>query len=74
MTGAPQFGGGTTARVGARTRLCKCSNKVQILLEQEFELFALCFHVETQSGHRINDRCQGRCHCGGVDHVVVGQS
>ncbi len=73
-TGAPWFESGTTAGVGACTRLCICGDEVQILLEQEFELFALCFHVKTQSGHRIDDRCQGRCHCGGVGHLVAGQS
>ncbi len=69
---APWFGGGTTAGDGTRTCLCKCGNKVQILLEQEFKLFASCVHVEMQSGHWINDRCCSRCHRGGVGHVVVG--
>jgi hypothetical protein len=56
-TSVPWFGGGTTA--GVRTCIClwECDNKVQILLEQEFELFALCVHFQKQSGQRINNRC-----------------
>ncbi len=73
-TGAPRFGGGTTAGVGSHTCLCKRGEEVQILLEQEFEPFALCFHVEMQGGHRIDNKYWGRCHRGGVGHVVANQS
>jgi hypothetical protein len=66
------FGGDTTAGVGACIRLRKCGDKIQILLEQEFKLFALCIQFQVQSGKRINNRCLGRCRCGGVGHVVTG--
>ncbi len=56
-TSAPWFGGGTTAGVGTCICLRECSDKIQILLEQEFELFALCVQLQAQSGKRINDRC-----------------